>query len=185
LEGRYSFDADYLERLKQRDAATERHFATYFDALIRIKAIKAGHQSARASDDICQETLLRVLESVRRGRVEHPERLGAYVLAVSNNVIREYFRGDRRFVQLPERQEEVPSARLSVESELLNEERKDLMRRALAELGAKDQALLGRICSEDQDKDAICRDFGVTREYLRVLLHRARARLRAAAKGAT
>lgn len=184
LEGRHSFDAEYLKRLQEGEGATERHFAAYFDPLIRVKALKAGPQSARASEDISQETLMRVLESVRRGKVDHPERLGAFVLAVCHNVIRECFRGDRRFVQLPERQDEVPSPGVGVEIDLLEEERKSLMRKALAELSAKDQELLSRICSDDQDKDSICRDFGVTREYLRVLLHRARSRLRTAAKGA-
>lgn len=184
LESRHPFDADYLKLLRERDDATERHFAGYFDPLIRIKAAKAGPQSARAADDISQETLLRVLENIRQGRVDHPERLGAYVLAVCQNVIRECFRGDRRFVPLPERSEEVLSSGESVETDLLEEERKGVMRRALTGLSAKDQELLARICLDDQDKDSICRDFGVTREYLRVLLHRARARLRTAAIGA-
>lgn len=183
MEGRHLFDADYLKRLREGEGTTERHFAGYFGALIRIKASKAGPQSARASDDICQETLLRVLESVRQGKVEHPERLGAYVLAVCQNVIRESFRGDRRFVQLPDETDRVPSPEVSAEADLLEEERKGLMRRALAELSGKDRELLAKICL-DQDKDSICKDFGVTREYLRVLLHRARIRLRTAAKEA-
>ena len=31
----------------------------------------------------------------------------------------------------------------------------------------------------EEDKDSVCEEFGVTREHLRVLLHRARGRLRA------
>jgi len=34
--------------------------------------------------------------------------------------------------------------------------------------------LLRAIFLEEQDKDAVCRDFGVDRDYLRVLLHRAK-----------
>ena len=184
MEARHLFDADYLQRLKAGDAATERHFASYFDPLIRIKAIKAGPQSARAAEDIRQETLLRVIESVRDGKVEHPERLGAYVLAVCHNVIREWFRGDRRLTQLPEETSEVPSGSISVEVDMLAEERKTQVKQALGELGVKDRELLLRICYKDQDKDDICREFGVTREYLRVLLHRARVRLRSAMGGA-
>jgi len=180
LEARHVFDADYLQRLKQGEAATERHFVDYFDPLIRIKAIKAGPQSARAAEDIRQETLLRVIESVRQGKVEHPERLGAFVLAVCNNIVREWFRGESRFSQLPDRASEVPSGGGSAEAGLLEEERKNLMRRAFDELGVKDRELLQRICRDDEDKDSICREFGVKREYLRVLLHRARTRLRSA-----
>ncbi len=184
MEARHLFDADYLQRLKEGEAATERHFVSYFDPLIRIKAIKAGPQFARAAEDIRQETLLRVIESVRQGKVEHPERLGAFVLAVCNNIVREWGRGERRLNQLPDQVFDVPSGRPGAEAGLLEEERKNQMRRALGELGAKDRELLRRICLDDYDKDRICNEFGVTREYLRVLLHRARMRLRSAMGGA-
>jgi RNA polymerase sigma-70 factor (ECF subfamily) len=180
LDARYLFDADYLQRLKEGEAATERHFANYFDPLIRIKAIKAGPQSARAAEDIRQETLIRVIESVRQGKVEHPERLGAFVLAVCHNIVRELARGERRLTQLPDQAFDIPSGRPGVEAGLLEEERHKQMKRALGELGAKDRELLRRICLDDHDKDGICNEFGVTREYLRVLLHRARMRLRSA-----
>lgn len=184
LDSRYSFDEDYFQRLKRGDSATEHHFAQYFDALIRIKAIRAGAESARAAEDIRQETLMRVLANVREGKVEHPERLGAYVLAISNNIIREWFRGSRRWTQLPEEASKVPSGESSAEQGLLDQERKDLMRRALGGLSSQDQELLRRICLENQDKNRICQEFGVTREYLRVLLHRARGRLREAVEAA-
>jgi RNA polymerase sigma-70 factor (ECF subfamily) len=54
------------------------------------------------------------------------------------------------------------------------------VRRALSELSPKDRELLQRIFLDEEDKDAVCEEFGVTREYLRVLLHRARGRLRTA-----
>jgi hypothetical protein len=33
----HAFDAAYLERLRAGDPATERHFAEYFGALVRLK----------------------------------------------------------------------------------------------------------------------------------------------------
>ncbi len=185
MEARHPFDAEYLQRLKDGEAATERHFSNYFDPLIRVKAIKAGPLSARAAEDIRQETLLRVILRVREGKVDHPERLGPFVLAVCQNIIREWFRGDMRLSQLPEHAAEaVPSPQLSVEADLLEAERKSLMKQALGELAEKDRELLLRICYHNQDKDGICKEFGVTREYLRVLLHRARIRLKSAMVGA-
>jgi RNA polymerase sigma-70 factor (ECF subfamily) len=38
--------------------------------------------------------------------------------------------------------------------------------------------LLRAVFLDEQDKDEVCRDYGVERAYLRVLLHRARRRLR-------
>ena len=42
----------------------------------------------------------------------------------------------------------------------------------------KIEAFFGRSFFDESDKDTVCRDYGVKREYLRVLLHRARCRFR-------
>ena len=39
--------------------------------------------------------------------------------------------------------------------------------------------LLAAIFLEEKEKDEVCQEFGVNREYLRVLLHRAKTRFRA------
>ena len=177
MQSRYSFDVDYLRRLTEGDAETEDHFARYFGDLIRIKA-NARLRSGHAADDIRQETLLRVLRSLRKGAIDHPERLGAYVNTVCNNVMLEMFRRNKRLDELPPG--DIPSGHPGAESGMLDEERRGLVRRALDELPDKDRELLQRIFLDEQDKDLVCKEFSVSRDYLRVLLHRARTRLRTA-----
>jgi RNA polymerase sigma-70 factor, ECF subfamily len=46
------------------------------------------------------------------------------------------------------------------------------------EMPSKDSSLIRAIFLEERDKDAVCREHGVARDYLRVLLHRAKKRLR-------
>jgi RNA polymerase sigma-70 factor (ECF subfamily) len=174
----FSFDANYVQRLKDGDGATEEHFARYFGNLIRIKA-SIRMRSREALEDVRQETLLRVLRNLRSGVIEHPERFGAYVNSVCSNVMLEQFRGDSRWSQLSEDGPEPESGESGVESSMLQDERRDLVRQALDELPVKDRRLLHRIFLDEEDKDAVCQEFGVTREHLRVLLHRARGRLRA------
>jgi RNA polymerase sigma-70 factor (ECF subfamily) len=173
----YSFDANYVQRLKDGDGSTEEHFASYFGNLIRIKASIRMH-SREALEDVRQETLLRVLRNLRNGVIEHPERFGADVNSVCNNVMLEHFRGDSRWSPLPDKEHELESGEFGVESRLIQEERRDRVRLALDELSVKDRKLLHRIFLDEEDKDAVCKEFGVTREHLRVLLHRARSRLR-------
>jgi RNA polymerase sigma-70 factor (ECF subfamily) len=180
LHPRYSFDAEYVRRLRQGDAATEDHFFEYFGELVRVKAAGRLRSNKQAAEDIRQETLLRVLRRVREGAIEHPERFGAYVNSVCNNVMLELFRRDRRLNQFPEDAPDVASGEPGTEVGLLEAERKALVRRALGELAPKDQELLRRIFLEEHDKDRVCEEFQVSREYLRVLLHRARGRLRTA-----
>lgn len=48
----------------------------------------------------------------------------------------------------------------------------ELVRRFLDQFPQRDRELLQAIFLEEKDKDAICRAFGIDRDYLRVLLHR-------------
>ena len=174
----YSFDADYVQRLKDGHGPTEEHFASYFGNLIRIKA-GVRMRSREAAEDVRQETLMRVLRNLRKGVIEDPNRFGAYVNSVCKNVMLEQFRGDSRWSQLPGEGPEPHGSDTGVESSMLREERQERVRQALEELPLKDRNLLRRIFLDEEDKDAVCKEYGVTREHLRVLLHRARGRLRA------
>jgi len=48
------------------------------------------------------------------------------------------------------------------------------VREILEQLPERDRRLLREVFLEERDKDEVCRGFGVDREYLRVLLHRAK-----------
>lgn len=176
----YSFDREYVQRLEQRDTVTEAHFCKYFGDLVLMKARARLASGKETAEDIRQETLLRVLLAVRQGKVEHPERIGAFVNTVCNNVILEILRRGQRVSQLPETTTDVASGEASAEHRLLDVERRLMVRRALEELDPKDQELLRRVVLEEHDKDMVCKEFQVSREYLRVLLHRATQRLRVA-----
>jgi RNA polymerase sigma-70 factor (ECF subfamily) len=67
---------------------------------------------------------------------------------------------------------------VDLERSLISKEFMDKVREMLAKMKPRDRDLLRAIFLEEKDKDAICREFGVDREYLRVLLHRAKERLR-------
>jgi RNA polymerase sigma-70 factor (ECF subfamily) len=113
-----------------------------------------------------------------KGGIQHPERLGAFVNAVCENVLSEFFRAGSRFQQLPENAVEPADETASAESQCLSEERKSIIRRVIAGLSAPDQQILRRYFLEEQDKDDICKEMGIDRDYLRVRLHRALARVR-------
>src|ERR1700719_2177337 len=84
------FDAEYVRKLAEGDPVTESHFSAYFGKFILTK-LRARKVSVEMAEDICQETLLRVLKSLRQGSgVSHPERFGAFVNAISNNVLMEF-----------------------------------------------------------------------------------------------
>src|SRR2546422_9267586 len=76
---------NYLRRLASGDAAAECHFSSYFGELLSLK-LRVRVRSPQLAEDIRQETLLRVLQIVRKRGVEHPERFGALVSAVWHHV---------------------------------------------------------------------------------------------------
>jgi RNA polymerase sigma-70 factor (ECF subfamily) len=48
------------------------------------------------------------------------------------------------------------------------------VREILDTLPERDRRIIKEIFIEERSKDDVCRDYGVTRDYLRVLLHRAK-----------
>jgi RNA polymerase sigma-70 factor, ECF subfamily len=177
---RQSFDQSYVTRLIHGDAETERHFSRYFGELLSIK-LRCRLRSSHLVDDARQETFLRVLNVLRnKGGLEHPERLGAFVNAVCDNVLSEFFRAGSRYQQPPENAPDPEDESASADSEYITEERKKLIRQVLNKLSDTDRMVLRRVFLEDRDKDEVCRELGIDRGYLRVRVHRALARFRSA-----
>jgi RNA polymerase sigma-70 factor (ECF subfamily) len=172
------FDQHYLDRLAKGDPETERHFTKYFGELLAVK-LRARVRSRQLAEDVRQETFLRVLDTLRRkGGIERPERLGAFVHSVCNNVLFEMFRAEGRTAPMPEEGFDPPDPGDDIESEFVNEDRKRKVRKLLAEMGEKDREVLRLVFIDECDKDEICRRMNVDRGYLRVLVHRATNRLR-------
>ena len=182
-----SFDADYIGRLTRGDSATEDHFASYFGELLYLQ-LRTRLRSWQLIEDVRQETLLRVLQTLRRkGGVEHPERFGAFVNAVCNNVMMELCRADGRHNYVEDQPVEPADSTVDLDAPLIDSERKEQVERVLAELPAKDRELLRAVFLEEEDKSAVCARLNVDQDYLRVLVHRAKSRFRKiyARKGAT
>jgi RNA polymerase sigma-70 factor, ECF subfamily len=172
------FDKSYLDRLANGDPETERHFTKYFGELLAVK-LRARVRSRQLAEDVRQETFLRVLDTLRRkGGLERPERLGAFVHSVCNNVLFESFRQEGRTSPLPEEGFDPADPSDNIESDFVNEDRKQKVRKLLSELNDKDREVLRLVFIDECDKDEICRRMNVDRGYLRVLVHRATNRLR-------
>jgi|SRR5579862_4302476 RNA polymerase sigma-70 factor (ECF subfamily) len=174
----FVFDEAYFVRLRDRDPLTESHFVAYFSELLQIK-LRARFIPAPTIDDIKQETFVRVLKALRsEPGIREPERLGAFVNSVCNNVLMEFYRSSSRTEQTDENTPDPPDRAIDLEGFLVTQQTCEQVRRILGQLPAKDKRLLRALFLEDKDKDEICREFGVDREYFRVLLHRAKQSFR-------
>jgi RNA polymerase sigma-70 factor (ECF subfamily) len=171
----HSFDEAYVERLRAGDFRTQEHFRVYFTALIQVK-LRSRLQSREAIEDVRQETFARFYVALREEKIVHPERLGSFINSVCNNVLLEHYRTTARDGALDgdEEQKEFPSSVLDPLAMFTTQEIQQKVREILDQLPERDRRLLREVFLEERDKDEVCRDFGVDREYLRVLLHRAK-----------
>jgi len=168
-----SFDEAYVERLRAGDSRTQEHFGAYFSTLIQVK-LRSRLQSREAIEDVRQETFARFYVALREGKILHPERLGSFVNSICNNVLLEHYRAAARHISLDDEQKDLRACAIDLLGALAAKETEKKVREILDQLSERDRRLLREVFLEERDKDDVCRDFGVDREYLRVLLHRAK-----------
>ena len=170
-----SFDADYIDRLGAGDRTTQEHFVGYFTALLQLK-LRSRLKSPQAIEDVRQETFVRVLKALgKEGSLRQPERLGAFVNTVCNNVLFEHYRASSRSDSLDEEgQPELPSTGANALDVVASKQITIKVREVLLDMPMRDRMLLKAVFLDERDRDEVCSEFGVDREYLRVLLYRAK-----------
>ena len=165
--------------MADRDAHAENVLVSHFLRPVQLK-LRARLRSPELIQDASQETFLRVLSYFRSGKtLENPASLPGFVHSVCRNIALEFLRAHTRHDQMPETVEDPTDRSPSAEGRMISEERTTVVRRILGELPEKDRELLRRVLLEEEDKDLVCRELQIDRNYLRVLLHRARLRFKA------
>ncbi len=171
----YAFSADYVQSLCAGDRQAQEHFAAYFTELLQLK-LRSRLKSPQAIEDVCQETFARVFSALRKeDGLRQPERLGAFVNQICNHVLYEHYHTA------------AASESLDVEGrpELIAKDADALeivaagqiqfkVHAILLSLAPRDRLLLKAVFLDERNRDEVCREFGVDRDYLRVLLHRAK-----------
>jgi len=177
----HAFDASYVESLCAGDFATQEHFVRYFTELLHLK-LRSRLRSPQAIEDVRQETFARVFASLRKGgALRQPERLGAFVNTVCNNVLFEHYRASSRNDSLDdEGQSELPATGIDALGHVAAEQLKTKVREILVDMPPRDRDVLKAVFLDEKDRDQVCQEFGVDREYLRVLLFRAKQEFKTA-----
>jgi len=173
------FDENYLRALANGDAEAENFLVAYFSRPVHVK-LRVRLRSAELVQDAHQETFLRVLRYFHQGKtLDNPGSLPGFIHGVCNNVALEFLRFHTRHNQMPENGPEPPDPKCGPEAQAVSEQQRRMVAQVLNEMPEKDRILLRRVCLDEEDKDSVCREYQVDRNYLRVLLHRARNRFRA------
>lgn len=173
---RFPFDAQYVRQLQERAHPVEEHFSSYFHRML-TNYLRGRIKSPELVEDIRQETLLRVLRALRTGEgLRRPECLGSFVIAVCNNVLREYVRAQVRYTGMEEPAAHADAA-ADPEAQAIAGERRASLSEAVAQLAERERQVLAMTLADAQPAD-ISRRLGLSQGNVRVVLHRAKARLR-------
>jgi RNA polymerase sigma-70 factor, ECF subfamily len=174
------FDEDYLKALQACDPDAERRLVSTFTGRVQAKA-RRRLRSQEMADDVAQETLFRVLSYFRAGKtLNKPASLPRFIASISVNVSLEMLRELARHGKTAVKLSDPVDENTDPERSFLSEESKGIVRAALSSLEAQDQYLIRRAYLAGADRDQLCRELCISREYLRVLLFRAKGRFKAA-----
>ncbi len=179
----FTFDDEYVRRLREGDRWTEEHFYSYFQQLLLIK-LRRRLPSLDAIDDVRQTVFVRFFKDLRSpdGGIRDGRRLGAYVNSICTNVLYEWYRQANRTEPLTDEHLEVVSLD-DVVKVLLSAEEAEHVRVVMATLPKRDALILSAHFFEQRRPDDLCRELNIKPGYLRVLLHRAKDKFRKSWRG--
>lgn len=169
-----SFDQAYVERLRSGDLPTQQHFVDYFGSLVRMKLRK--RLRSPIIEDLWQETFTRVWAALQEQEgIRHPERLGAFVNSVCNNVLLEYYRrASRDRPSEPDAENSIPDLSIDVVDAIAIRQEQEDVRQLLRRLPDRERRLLEEVFVKERDREEVSKELGLSRNTLRVCLHRAK-----------
>lgn len=158
----------------------EADVADRFRERLRVFAARRLRDTASA-EDVAQETLRRVVDALRAGRVANPAAFPAFVFETARHICLQQHRSAGREGRALHRLHDDGTAHSPAAPDplaaLVSEERGNRVREALGSLSANDRELLRMLYHEEAETAAIASRLRVTPAAVRVRKHRALQRL--------
>src|SRR5256886_5162769 len=145
----FTFSQAYVERLREGHPSTEQHFVAYFEQLLHIK-LRSRMLTPDKVEDLRQETFIRVIAVLRKDGVRQPERFGAFVNSICNNVLLEHYRSSAKNQPLEDAHMDIPDKVLDLDGMLVTKESAGPVPRHLCGLPKRDRELLRAIFLEEK-----------------------------------
>ncbi|MEO8089183.1 MAG: sigma-70 family RNA polymerase sigma factor [Gemmatimonadales bacterium] len=161
-------------------APDEAGLVRQFRERLRLFALRRLRDSA-AAEDVAQETLRRVVEACRAGRLNNPSALPSFLFQTAHHICLQHFRSSSREGRAFQRlgSEDAQTHDANPLTTLIGDEQRDAVREALKRLSPEDRDLLRMMYYEEVDSATLARRLSVTAGALRVRKHRVLARLAA------
>jgi RNA polymerase sigma factor (sigma-70 family) len=171
-----TFDAAYLARLRDRDAATLAHFCDHF--YLPIRNYVRNKFARGPADDLVQDVFLAALKRIDAGQPQDATKLPAYMFGISNRLIMRGYSDARRDASVDIDTTLFPDLTDGAEVQILRALDQKMVRRLLSKLSSRDRDAIDRVFFQQQDRPTAASQMGVSQEYLRLILCRALKRFR-------
>ncbi len=160
------------------ETADEATLTLRFRERLRLFALRRLRDAA-AAEDVAQETLRRVVEACRAGRIENPAALPGFVFQTAHHVCLQHFRSNKREGRALLRLsgEDPPEREVHPLASLIGDEQRKAVRSALERLDQDDRELLRMVYYEEMESRVLAERLGLTPGAFRVRKHRVLGRL--------
>jgi len=175
-------DAELVRLVAGADARKELAEASLFERYApRVRVYGKKHlKSAALAEDLTQQVMLKVLEAIRAGRVEEPERLASFVFGTCRLVGWDLVRADQR-----QRKIEREAEGIQVQSLQPGTSEGDVLRllHCMQGLAEREAQVVRMTYMEDREAEEIASRLGVSSGNVRVIRCRALAKLKTCLDG--
>ena len=178
VDARALGDADLARRIAAAASAgaPDAEAELYARLAPRVRLYGLRHlRDEQAAADLTQQVLLMTIERLRDGKLREPEQLASFVLGMCRMVVLDLKRGSRRRERaLRQFADDLPRAGLGGEPRLDTER----LTACLERLAERERSVLILSFHAERTALEVARELGLTPANVRVIRHRALARLR-------
>ena len=171
-----STKVDYVQLVKRiiaGDTGAEADLVKRFQPAV-LNIIRHDTNSSMI-EDFSQDILIIVILKIRNGELKHAESLGSFITSVAkNHVIEQMRRIRRRPSEDLDKADQVRDPSPTALEQLQKSERLKKVRNLLDELNPRYRELLLRYYINEEPKEIICADLGMTSKQFDGVIHRAR-----------
>lgn len=161
------------------DSTAETELCRRFAPRVRLYGMR-HLRDPHAAHDLVQQVLLMTLERLRGGKLREPERLASYVLGMCRMVVLEIRRGTWRRETLLATWGDTPEAVEAPEPRAFDADRLAACLQALAE---RARTVVALTFFADRTADEVAKELELSAGNVRVIRHRALAKLRECMNG--
>jgi RNA polymerase sigma-70 factor (ECF subfamily) len=148
---------------------------------VLLRLVRRRLRDRELAADLVNEAVAICLEHVRSGKlIKVDQGIAGYVFKVSMNLLRNYLRNKNNATDARADASALETLAVTPERDDSDDQRlKQLTREMLESLSMpRDRAIVERFYLDEEDKDTICRDLGVTSAQFNLVISRARQRMR-------